>query len=77
MNLRKLFIGVLLATVIGDPQLQVMATEPQLSNPAPASEQITPRAEKTQWYYQSVGGRLQKRLWSITYGVWRSDWMWV
>lgn len=33
------------------------------------------RAEQTVWYYRTYEGKLQKRLWSITYGKWLTDWM--
>ncbi len=33
------------------------------------------RAEETKWYYRTVNGVLQKRLWSVTYGRWLTDWM--
>ncbi len=35
------------------------------------------QAEETEWRYRVVDGKLQKRLWSITYGVWLTDWEWV
>ncbi|WP_156778670.1 hypothetical protein [Clostridium formicaceticum] len=34
-------------------------------------------AEETEWRYRVVDGRLQKRLWSITYNKWLTDWEWV
>lgn len=34
-------------------------------------------AEETMWYYRVVDEKLQKRLWSITYGKWLTDWEWV
>ena len=35
-----------------------------------------PAAEQTQWYVRvNEEGQLQKRLWSITYGVWLTDWI--
>ncbi|WP_143436007.1 hypothetical protein [Intestinibacillus massiliensis] len=33
------------------------------------------RIEETEWKYRIVNGVYQKRLWSITYGVWRTDWI--
>ena len=33
--------------------------------------------EETQWYYRNYNGRLQRRLWSITEGVWLTDWEYV
>lgn len=35
-----------------------------------------PRAEETQWYYRITDdGLFQKRLWSLTYGYWKTDWI--
>lgn len=35
-----------------------------------------PRAEETQWYYRITDdGLFQRRLWSITYGYWKTDWI--
>ena len=34
------------------------------------------RWEETEWYYRITGdGLVQKRLWSITYGYWLTDWI--
>ena len=33
------------------------------------------RAEQTKWYYRTHDGKLQKRLWSVTYGKWLTDWI--
>lgn len=35
-----------------------------------------PRAEETKWYYRITDtGLVQMRLWSITYGYWKTDWI--
>ena len=35
-----------------------------------------PRAEETEWYYRITGdGLFQRRLWSCTYGYWKTDWI--
>jgi hypothetical protein len=36
---------------------------------------ITPQAEETEWAYRKLDGKYQKRLWSITYGYWLTDWI--
>lgn len=37
--------------------------------------EIGNRAEETVWYYRITSdGLLQRRLWSITYGYWLTDW---
>jgi hypothetical protein len=33
------------------------------------------RAEETCWYFRTVNGIRQMRLWSITYGRWLTDWI--
>jgi len=33
------------------------------------------RAEETEWRYKQVNGVWYKRLWSITYAKWKTDWM--
>ena len=34
------------------------------------------RLEETQWYFrETADGLLQMRLWSITYGYWKTDWI--
>lgn len=34
----------------------------------------SPRAEETEWVIRWYNGLIQKRLWSITYGYWLTDW---
>lgn len=36
----------------------------------------TPRKEETEWYFREnpQTGVLEKRLWSNTYGKWKTDW---
>lgn len=36
---------------------------------------IQPRAEETTWYLRNNNGVWEKRLWSITYGKWLTDWI--
>ena len=34
------------------------------------------RPEETEWYYRITDdGLFQRRLWSITYGYWKTDWI--
>lgn len=34
-------------------------------------------AEETEWYFRVVDGRIQKRLWSLTWGKWLTEWEWA
>ena len=37
---------------------------------------ITPQAEEPEWIYRKkADGTYEKRLWSITYGYWKTDWI--
>ena len=36
---------------------------------------IQPRAEELMWYFRYNNGVPEKRLWSITYGKWLTDWI--
>lgn len=37
---------------------------------------VSPRRDETQWVFRRNPdtGEIEKRLWSITYGVWRTEW---
>ena len=39
------------------------------------SSTVSPQAEQTEWVYRIYVGRLQKRLWSYTQGIWLTDWI--
>lgn len=36
---------------------------------------VQPYAEETEWVYRIHNGYYEKRLWSITYGKWLTDWI--
>lgn len=42
-----------------------------------AESTVILRAEQKEWLYRVVDGKLQKRLWSITWGKWLTEWEWV
>lgn len=35
------------------------------------------QAEETEWKYRVVDGKPQRRLWSITYNKWLTEWEWL
>lgn len=39
------------------------------------SNSISIMAEQTEWITRIYNGKLQKRLWSITYAKWLTDWI--
>ncbi len=42
-----------------------------------ANGDIVVFAEQTEWYYRVVDGKVQRRLWSLTWGKWLTEWEWV
>ena len=47
----------------------------QAALPASIEDPVAPAAEQTVWYNRIYNGKLQKRLWSITWGEWLTDWI--
>lgn len=48
---------------------------PEVPVPAAVGSEIQPRAEETKWYNRIHNGNIEKRLWSITYSKWLTDWI--
>ncbi len=46
-------------------------------NISSTNEDVVVFAEQTEWYFRIVDGKPQKRLWSITWGKWLTEWEWV
>ena len=71
-RVQKVFAAVLIAACLMAPVSAIEAVEPE---PMPAgSGDVSPRAEEVMWCYREVNGRTQRRLWSITYGCWLTEW---
>ena len=69
----KLILGTLIATMLfGMP---VMAKEASSEVNGVSIEEEQTREEEFMWVYRTYEGRRQKRLWSITYGHWVTDWI--
>lgn len=69
----KLLLGIMIATMLlGMP---VLADSPE----GEGGEEFTvvegDRAEVFKWFYRNHNGMLQKRLWSLTYEYWVTDWI--
>lgn len=62
-------LGIMSSTAFADYIVQdhTTSSEPESS--------VQPRAEETEWYYRINNGYYEKRLWSITYGKWLTDWI--
>ena len=73
MKLKKLAISFLLVLLIVVSLLGTVSAA-NVSVAAPEAESGVARAEETEWYYRVNNGVLEKRLWSITYGKWLTEW---
>ena len=71
---RIVTIIVLLILLTSLLPLSVNAAALQSKETELVAEEIL-RAEQTEWYYRINNGVLEKRLWSITYGRWLTDWI--
>ncbi|QHI72481.1 hypothetical protein [Aminipila terrae] len=82
MNLKKIFtyltVGLLLSSTnyILNENNMVYASSSELNAPTENSK-IIYRAAETEWRFRTVNGKGQKRLWSITYNKWLTNWKWV
>ncbi len=77
MKLRKTMIALTLSLVVLGNCMSAFAMEaasPVLPT-ALEDEGIEPRTEETVWYTRFHEGRWQKRLWSITYERWLTEWI--
>lgn len=69
-----LFLTLVVCITVAAP---VLAADVQPSVDTYGIEEIQPRIEETRWYFRTVDGVKQMRLWSITYGKWLTDWITV
>lgn len=77
----KAFLGVLVAAqLLTTPAAICNATvteEPMIcAEIVGDSEEIQPRVEEFVWFFRTLdNGKRQKRLWSLTYQYWATDWI--
>lgn len=70
-----LFVALMLCLSISAGAFAAAAPEDNAPVVTGSSEEPT-RAEETQWYTRTTpDGLIQMRLWSITYGYWKTDWI--
>lgn len=78
MKMKKTIIALLLAlaTVMSSAGALAAEAVPPVS-PTKAGDTgiVSPQAEEKVWYTRIHNGWLQKRLWSITYGRWLTEWI--
>lgn len=71
--LKTMILTLALSLFIAFPALAAEVPAPiSIENPGI----VSPMAEQTQWYFRwNEDGQLQKRLWSLTYQKWLTDWI--
>lgn len=71
----KYLLGLSVAVMLfGTPAMATGIIEEDTEIMLTTEEEPT-RQEEFMWYYRTYEGRRQKRLWSITYGYWVTDWI--
>lgn len=55
--------------------MPVYASEPDRAAAVECEDTISPRKEVTEWKFRMKDNKLQKRLWSVTYNKWLTDWI--
>lgn len=61
-------------TILGTSAQAISVVKPSDLGAAPEAT-VEPRAEEFRYYYRAYNGKLQIRVWSLTYGRWVTDWM--
>ena len=74
MKLRKFIISSILVLLLCCSFIMPAAAAPYSPDGNTAEAYSVTRAEETKWYYRVNNGVVEKRLWSITNGVWLTDW---
>ena len=77
MKFRKLLctIFVLAALMLSFVASAAPVAAPVANDADPDTSTVSPRAEETEWYFRIYDGKVQKRLWSYTRGIWLTDWI--
>ena len=70
---KMLFIGLL--TIMLSLNVFPVSASSDIILPCSGSGDVAaPASEETVWYTRIYNGKLQRRLWSVTYGEWLTEW---
>jgi hypothetical protein len=72
-KIAKLMLGTLTATML--LSAPVLAEEAVYDEERVEIKEENTREEAFMWFYRTYEGRRQKRLWSLTYQYWVTDWI--
>lgn len=71
-----LLLSLVLLVSLSFPAFADLANDLPTDETTSAGSSDPTRLEETEWYYRTTeSGLFQKRLWSITYGYWLTDWI--
>lgn len=72
---KRILTGV--AALLCAVTLFTAGVTPALVSPVPDGDEggISARYEEVRWYYRTNHGVEEMRLWSITRGIWLTDWV--
>ena len=74
----KVLLGLLTAAQLMTAPLAMDVmnyAEPEIGVEEAGEKAEPTREEMFKWYYRLYNGVKQKRLWSLTYGYWVTDWI--
>ena len=76
-KLVSLLLSLVLLVSLSVPAFADFANDPTQTEIASTGKDPGPmRPEETMWFYRTTeSGLFQKRLWSLTYGYWLTDWI--
>jgi len=83
MKIKRYLLSIVIALPVAasSGMMSVLASEAPIETAtgitANNTVPIVSYAEETEWYFRYVDGKLQKRLWSLTYAKWLTEWEWV
>lgn len=73
--MKKRAIAILMVLLMSVTMLAMTATAAAAEINLDGAEGQMERVEQVIWYYRTYNGVEQKRLWSITYNCWITDWI--
>lgn len=73
--MKKIFLTTIITILLSLNFYVPVNASCDVAIPASIEEPVAPASEETVWYTRIYEGRMQVRLWSITYGEWLTDWI--
>lgn len=72
--MKKKLLTSLIIVLLSLNVLPINAAAEAVTPTAISEESVTPASEETVWYNRIYNGKLQRRLWSLTYQKWLTEW---